>query len=138
MAPLMLLPNSPSSSRGWLCTGGPAGCSGRTAPPTGRRGSSLHRCPHSSGGLQKEKYQNHQNKTLIQGSMEYIGSGVHSFDRLISSQATGVDSALPFIMSHCAGLPYSLAALVSYIFFYLPLQSSISCFPSLTFLPLPP
>lgn len=88
--------NSPSSSRGWLCTGGPAGCSGQTGPPTGRRGSSLRPCPHSSDGLRGEKHQR----------PDPIVPGIHSSDWLISSRATGVASALPFIPSHCAGLPF--------------------------------
>lgn len=135
----MLPPNSPSSSRGWLCTGGPAGCSGQTGPPTGRRGSSLHQCPHSSGGLQKKNPQiiKKIKKQKIPDPMGYIGSGIHSFERLISSQATGVELCSAFHHVSLCRPTSSLAALVSYIFFYLPLQPSISCFPSHTFLPPP-
>ena len=44
---------SPSSSRGWLGTEGPAGCSDPRERPTGRRDSSLRLYPHSSGGLRE-------------------------------------------------------------------------------------
>lgn len=43
--------NSPSFSRGWLDTEGHAGCSGLRGRLIDRRDSSLHPCPHNSGGL---------------------------------------------------------------------------------------
>lgn len=45
--------NSPTFSRGWLCTEEPAGCSGLRGRLTGRRDSSLHLYPRSSGGLRE-------------------------------------------------------------------------------------
>lgn len=49
--------NSPTFSRGWLCTEEPAGCSGLRGRLTGRRDSSLHLYPRSSGGLREAESQ---------------------------------------------------------------------------------
>lgn len=61
-AAALQMANSPSSSRGWLCTVEPAGCSDLRGRPTGRRDSSLHPYPRSSGGL-KDKGGNIQIKS---------------------------------------------------------------------------